>query len=398
MSEFGVQGKFENISIDEALGGQPGQTAQPQEQPKVEPVVETKVEEQPVVETKTTEEPKPEVKTEAPTIDEQSILSYLNEKRGSSFNSIDDLFKEPEVKEVEKIVEKEINPYEGISDSAKEFLEFTKTTGGSFEDYTAVKKDWSQVSTKELARAQARAQTGLDLSNEQADSYIQDQLGIEDFEEKTSVEKIKYEAYANKFKLEMQEKQKAIQSKVATKTEAPKQEPKSNAEMVTLDNGQQMPKEEYDALVVQHQQYITESKKSVDGITELNFDFSYQENGETVKVPLRYEITDEDRHSMLSVSKNLNAYIESKFTDSQGNFDYKGFHRALYFMDESNLKKVISAVADQSRNATIENHMKERSNVSLQQGNIERSSKTKDGYGELLGDSPQTGFGVLGNF
>lgn len=409
---FGAKGKFEkgDFNIDDALGAQQSTEVETPkqevaEQPKE--VVETKEElkqpiaEQPkpeyseIVDTKkevveTKEEPKTQeqVKDE---ITDETILTFLNKKNNTTFKSLDE-YQASLVQEKEVV--KEVDPYADLLDDAdREYFEFKKQTGGSYQDFLQTKKNWDEVSDEDLARDRVRQETGLELTNAQADEYIASELGI-DLEDLEGVDKIKFQAYASKHRKALKEEQKKYST--AKKLEQPKsKEPQE--EIVTLEDGRQFPKAEYERLVNERNQFLANTKKAVDSITDFSFKLTVSDNGENRDIDINYAVTPEDKHSMLSASEQgLNNFVDTEFTNKDGEFMHREFHEALFFAKQSNREKVFKAIAEKARAEAIEEMLNQGNNVNFERRKLDTSKESNKGYGDFLGKK-SAGYGVIGS-
>jgi len=83
------------------------------------------------------------------------ILKYLSKKTGREIESFDNLV---EVKEVEKIVDKEVD----LPEDVKAFWEYKKNTGRGFDDYLKANKDWKAESKESVVMEYIRQEEGLD--------------------------------------------------------------------------------------------------------------------------------------------------------------------------------------------------------------------------------------------
>ena len=83
------------------------------------------------------------------------ILKYLSEKTGREIESFDNLV---EVREVEKVVDKEVD----LPEDVKAFWEYKKNTGRGFDDYLKANKDWKAESKESVVMEYIRQEEGLD--------------------------------------------------------------------------------------------------------------------------------------------------------------------------------------------------------------------------------------------
>ena len=117
-------------------------------------------------------------------LNEELAFKFLKQSKGLEVESFDDLLKP-----------KEVNPYDGVlDDEDKAYLNFKKETGRSRKDFEALNANLDEIPKIDLARERVRIETGLNLSNEQIDEYIADELGI-DLEDMRASDQIKLAAY-----------------------------------------------------------------------------------------------------------------------------------------------------------------------------------------------------------
>jgi hypothetical protein len=295
-----------------------------EETPVVEPVV--KAEETTTVETPVAE--KQVVNTTEPIIedvyDDQKILSYF-EKKGKKLESIDDLFKTPEKTE---------DPYANVSDEIKEFLNYNKDTGRGIEDWNALNKDFTKIPAIDIAREKAIANSNGKLTKANVDQYLEKKLNI-DLEDLQEFDDIDIEAYGKDYldqKINDQQKYRQPKDKQPQK------------DVVTLENGMQMSKAEYDKQNAIHQEYLANVKGAVDSIATASFKVKIDDNGTEKVLELDYEYNKEDRHNMVSSSANIDATFTRLFSTKDGGTNYKELNEGLFYADKNNREKMVSSI------------------------------------------------------
>tara|TARA_B100001167_G_C16774797_1_gene310686 strand:+ start:6304 stop:7566 length:1263 start_codon:yes stop_codon:yes gene_type:complete len=415
---FGAKGTMTNTSIEDALGAKKSTEVEVAETPKEDNAQEQPKRDIPKIDTnidlstpkqEVKEEPKEDIKEEnvnedikadtakeddkVTTLDNDAVLEYLRKQTGKDIKSFDDLLKEQEV----RIEEKEVNPYDGIlDDNDKAYLEFKKQTGRGYNEFLELNKNWDDVNDVDLARDRVRQETGLELNNAEADDYLASELGLVDLEDLEGSDKIKFKAYANKQRNAKKAEQKEYAvPKAKPSTEDKPKEPQR--EVVTLDNGQKMYKEDYEKAVVEREAYLNDLKASVDSVTEAKFKFTIDDNGDKKDLDFSYQFNDDDKHSMLSIAKDVNNYISNRFRTKEGKLDYERFAKALYFSEEANLQKVFNAMANNVHSETIEDYISTANNYNFNKKPLQKTTASKEGYGDLLGGSKRNGYGVRGN-
>lgn len=345
--------------------------------------LEAKTEDKPVVE---------DVNTELK-LNDDLVSKYLRSKyKDREFESLDDFIKTPEP--IEKEVEKIVNPYEDILDEEdKAYLDYKKETGRSRREFDFLQQDISKLSPLDLAQKQVQSDTGMNLSKEETKEYLTETLGIDFSEDALSTtDKIKLNGFVKPTRenhLEQQEKyRKPLEAKLQAKANAPK------PEMVELEDGGVMPKAEYEQLVEDRRIYTESLKKAVDSVASFDFSIPIDNNGEKTDLSISYELSKDDKHSMLSDALDVNATIKREFQTEKG-FNHSELAQTLYRGQAKNFNKIMNAVAEQVRAATIEELASNSNNENFTRKPLETLKKSKEGYGELPnGERRPRAFGV----
>lgn len=332
--------------------------------------------------------PTPPNTTENIELNDDRVSEYIKSKyfKDKEFEGLESFLKpkDPEVKEVEKIV----NPFEDIMDDYdKNYFNFKKETGLGRSEFDFIQQDLSKKSPLEFSREKIRKDTGLQLTNEEADEYLASELGIDFDEELSTTDKIKLNAFAKPYKdeqLSLQEKYKT------TIRETP--QPKTNEDYVELNNGMRVTKKQFKELEQRHLAYQEDMKNAVNSVTALNFKIPIDNNGDKTELDISYDLSKEDKHSMLSDALDLDATVKRKFSTENG-FNHSALAQTLFA--GQNLEKIVQAVASQVRAATIEEYAANTNNENFEARPIQKTRTSDDGYAKLTGtDSPASGFGV----
>ena len=277
-------------------------------------------------------------------LNNDSVLEYINKDREEKIVNYEDLFKQPESTEVIK----EVNPYEDVFDDYdKSYFKFKKDTGLSRKEFDFVQQDFSKKSSLELAFDKVRRDNGgSTLTKEQISRYLERKLQIDlDVDEIDSADQIELNAFVKSYKEELIEQQEKYKI-----TENPKKQTEKVA-MVTLENGEQMPKEQFEKLKNQRKEYINNLKQDVSSATSFNVEIAFYNNGDKQIKKFNYEYSDNDRHRMISNATDVDNFISSKFRTEKG-FDYKGLAE---FIDKAeNIEKYISLSYNQGRAEMLE--------------------------------------------
>ena len=277
-------------------------------------------------------------------LNNDAVLEYINKNREEKIVNYEDLFKQPESTEVIK----EVNPYEDVFDDYdKSYFKFKKDTGLSRKEFDFVQQDFSKKSSLELAFDKVRRDNGgSTLTKEQISRYLERKLQIDlDVDEIDSADQIELNAFVKSYKEELIEQQEKYKI-----TENPKKQTEKVA-MVTLENGEQMPKEQFEKLKNQRKEYINNLKQDVSSATSFNVEIAFDNNGDKQIKKFNYEYSDNDRHRMISNATDVDNFISSKFRTEKG-FDYKGLAE---FIDKAeNIEKYISLSYNQGRAEMLE--------------------------------------------
>lgn len=373
---------------------------------ELKPLDEASVEEKELVETPEekiahvaeqptpTEKPIPEDKpneTKTLELNDDQVSAYLRSKyKDREFESLDDFVKpqEPTIKEVEKVV----NKWEGIIDDETEaYLKFKQETGLSRKEWDFTQEDIQSKSPLELSRAKIRQDTGLKLSNDEADSYLEKKLGIDLSEIDLSVEgKIELNTFVKDYKQGLLEQQEKYRAPLEATLKAKANEPKP--ELVQLEGGGTMLKADYDKLVEDRRVYTESVTKAVDSVASFDFKIPIDNKGEKSDLNFSYQLSKDDKHSMLSDALDVDATIKREFQTEQG-FNHSELAQTLYRGQAKNFNKIMTAMAEQVRAVTIEEIAANSNNETFTRKPLDTVKKGKEGYGEL-----PTGKRRLGTF
>ena len=331
--------------------------------PIVDPVVD------PVV------DPKPD----ANEINDEAVLKYFKEKKNKEYESIDDLFKTPEPT---------ADPFEGLSERTKGFLQFEKETGRGYDQYLAAQRDFSKSNPAELAREKAIAMSDGYLDKSNVDDFLQEELNIDtvDFDELTNVEKVRLKNFSSdylKSQLELQSKYKMPAEK------------ENQSEMVTLENGQQMQKEVYDKLKNQQLTYQKSIKDSSDNIKDSAFSIKIDDNGTEKIMKLGYEYSKEEVQNMASSALDIDKFYQDAFSNDKGEIDYAELQKGLHRAHPKNFGKVVSAIVHKALAQQAEEFAAIEHNAGTSRKNIPdaNSGKTAASILDWRGKTKKAGIG-----
>jgi hypothetical protein len=284
-------------------------------------------------------------------LSEDAVLAYLKKSSGKELTSINDLFKEPE---------KSLDPFEGLSDDAVQFLKYNKETGRSFNDFQELNTDYTKLTPLQVAEKRAIELSGGELEGEEIYQYLEKKLNI-DLSDIGAIDKFDLielknfgKEYLEKKVLEKETYKKPVERD--TKGEGP--------EMVTLENGVQMQKTEYDKAVIQRQNFEKLLKDSTDNITSSDFKIKIDDNGTETFLDLSYDYSKDEKHNMFSSALDANKSIQEMFSTDNG-FDFAGYQQAMYRANPINFGKIVNSLVNKARAEWVEESVKQRTNANF---------------------------------
>lgn len=314
----------------------------------------------------------PKEEEAVPTLDEDRVLEFIRKKANREITSFDELFEEP------KVVEKEVNPFEDLYDDYdRGYFKFKKETGLGRKEFEFVQQDFSTKSPLELAYDKVRRDVqGTVLTDDQINDYLEKKLNVDlSKEEIDSTDLIELNSFVRNFK----ESQIELQKKYKT-TESPKKA-ETTVAMVTLENGDKMPKEKYEQLVDERSKYLSSVKEAVSSATSYNLELAFDNDGDKQTSNFTYEYTEEDKHGMLSNVSDVNDFISKKFRTDKG-FDYKGF--ALFIDKAVNADKYAALIYSQARAEALEQKVIADNNEQFQKVPKSNKKDSADSVDTLL--------------
>jgi|TARA_Y100000310_G_C20704425_1_gene834142 hypothetical protein len=400
---FGIKADFSKAGQEESLSPvqQPEvkETAKPTEQPKVETPPTPPVE-QPKPQNPKPEQPKA---TDAPKpieLDDAQVEAYLKSKyfQDKEFNGLDAFLKTPEptIKEVEKVV----NPYEDVIDESEEaYFKFKRDTGLGRKEWDFVQQDINSLSAMDLAVQRVRQDTGMaTLSTKEAQEYLEKKLGI-DFsdDELSGPDKIELNGFVKPFKDQLFAQQEEYMKPLSDEARAKQQ---GNANLLTLPDGRQLTKEAYQQELTQVKtDYLNAIKQGASSAAPSEFVIEFNDNGEKRTTNFKYDYSEQDKHSMLSDGSDIDAMLERRYKTEDG-FDHSRLVKGLWWGDEANQKKVISAAMQQARAEVIAELSAADNNENFRRTPPVRTPKNEEGYGTITDGivaGQQKSFGVKVN-
>jgi hypothetical protein len=284
--------------------------------------------------------------------------AYLKEQ-GFEFETIEDLKRVPE-----KIIEtKEVNPYEDIlDDDDKAYLTYKKETGRGRKDFEALNSNLDELPRINLAREKVRKESGLTtLTDEQADEYLADTLGI-DIEDMSGSDQIKLAQYTKSILEEKKAEQEKYRKPIENK---PGNQNQEKNEYVRLPNGSVMLKSDLEILEKESQKTIEIAKEAVNSVAASAFEVVFDDNGTERKEVFSYDFDEKDKHSMLSNVSNIDAEILKDYGPKES-FNHKQFGEDMFWRNKNNREKAIASIVHKAVAKNTEEILKQRGNVNYE--------------------------------
>lgn len=250
------------------------------------------------------EEEKEEV---SPTIKDEDVLSYINNRYNKDISSVDDLFSQ-----------KEIN--EELPEDVSKYLNFKKETGRGFNDFVKANRDYDDLNEDQVL-AEYYSLTEIDLDNDDIHYLIEDKFSYD--EDLDSEGEVKKKNIAKKRELS---KAKKYLNDFKEKYSVPLE---SSGKAISEEN-----KKELEA----YQSYIQESKTVQEANLKKNeyFEKRTSEVFNSEFKGFEFEIGDKkigysygDAQEMKAKQMDLNNFIGKYLGDDGLIKDAKGWHKAI---------------------------------------------------------------------
>jgi hypothetical protein len=145
--------------------------------------------------------------------------------------------------------------------------------------------------------------------------------------------------------------------------------------------------------MVKREEYAKNLTEGVDSVTSTDMKFSVEENGEKRDFNYSYEFSKEDKQSMLSDAMDVAKTINGRFEKKDG-FNHQGLAKALWFSDEKNLQKYSTSLYQKARAEAIEELLADSNNENFSRKKLEIAKDKDEGYGSIIGNEQNNGFGV----
>ena len=266
---------------------------------------------------------------------------------------------------VENVVETPKSSYDDVlDDEDRAYLAFKKNNKGATRaDYEESKVDYEKFDRKTLLRKSLREKYGITDSDSDLDNYIETELNIPmdaseaemSLSERVALRKLTDE-YINSKK---EQQNKWLEAKIEDKPSQNGQE-----EIVTLENGQTMPKKDYELMVENRNNYLKGNQEALNRVNATSFKIEVDDNGEKRELEYSYTFDKEDKHRMLSISSDLVANFNKTYTKKDG-IDHDGINIDHAWADRNLREKMLKSYAQSIRAEAFEESLKEQGNITL---------------------------------
>ena len=283
-----------------------------------------------------------ETKVEEPSFDDQDVLSFIKEKYDREFKSMDELFVEPEPKEVE------------LPEDVSAFMKFKQETGRGLNDYVKLNQDYDSMDDNTLLKSYY-AQTEEGLDSEDIDLLIEDNFKYdEDIDDESDVKRKKLSmkkelAKAKKYLNEQKQKYSApLESRVTGLSEEDKKG-----------------LEEYQQYIKDSKSIQEENSKRTEWFAKKTDEvFGKDFNGFDFKVDDRsFSFAPTDATNLKKQQSDITNFI-GKFIDDKGLIsDAAGYHRALAVA--MNPEKFAKFFYEQGKAEAVEDVSKKSKNIQM---------------------------------
>jgi hypothetical protein len=302
---------------------------------------------------------------------DEGVFQYLKDK-GYEGSTIEDIFVKPE-----PVIEtKEVNPWQDVMDEGDvAYLTYKKETGRGRKEYESLQTNLDEVSPLEFARQQVINESGMKLSKEQIDEYLESELGIDDLSELNTSDLVKLSKYGKPIKDARLEEQSKYRQPLP-KTEVPQNQNTNQDEYVQLANGTFMKKSDFETAQQNQINHNKMVQEAVNSVTATSFKIAIDDNGEQKELNYDYNYSDTDRSSAVSMVTDLGKYVQDTYQSEQG-FNHKRFAEDVFWLDPKNRETVINSIAHKVRAEAIEEVMKQRGNVDYTNRNNNLSNQEK---------------------
>ena len=372
-----------DVQQQQAATQAPIEDAPPTKQPET-PIVENEDAQAPVntvqphnqepksdeVEPNTQVEPKKDVtgQDEAPTVNESQVLEFLNKQNGTSFTTMAEVNASKSNTESTKVPE--------IDEQTQKFLKYQSKTNGTMQEFMELQKDWTKVDDIDILRSRESEESGMNLTQDQADLLIKSRYGLDEDDELddlSNMKELEIQRDASKLKSEkITSNQEVLKSLEATDENA-KEEPSGPiGETVSLSNGQVVDKAEYIKL---RSEYLAERAADVEKLkgTEISFKFQDKDGEKTQNMSIEY--TQEDKQRMLSMSEDTGSLMQ-QFSDATGKLNHSEFNEALLWANKESRESLLRRLGVNLFSSGVDSQLKDDKNINYSSTNTKQGRKS----------------------
>ena len=305
-----------------------------------------------------------QVQDEFVELDDERAFQHLKQSRGFEYENLDDFLKPKEVI-------KEVDRYEGIEfdDDDNQYFQYKKDTNRSRKDFDYLNKNFDEIPLLDLALDKVKKEVGSGFTKEQLTEYLENELSIDFSEELTATEEIKLTKFVKEFKSTLKAEQEKYKTPIEKKPVVP--EPSITDDMLRMEDGSLVNKQNYERLQNEHQQYLKDIKSTVNSVTDDSFKVTIDDNGTSKEFEFGYKISDEDMRSAVSKASDIMAYQTARYESD------KGINHALILKDldrTANFDKYMVSTFEKGYAKAIEEFTKIANNTNFNTGNIQNQA------------------------
>jgi hypothetical protein len=290
-------------------------------------------------------------------LEESKIKDFFKKKYGKEVDSFDELFKEPEGNQ-------QSTTLEDRDEEVLLFERFKKENGGGLKEFNELHKDWGEVSDLDVIREQIKEESGIN-DKKKIDALIKRKYDIDPDEDLKSLDeddKVFIEADANKFRKHKSNKNAEILEKLKQGSLGQDPQRSNREEMITLNNGQQVTKEQYKEMTDARDRYLETNQKAIDEISEAKFSAKLTTKDGEKSFDFNYQYTDQDKQSMLSTTEDLSKAL-AKFKTEDGQLNHKELNEGLLWANREFRENAINKIVQQALSNGIQEQLKEERNI-----------------------------------
>lgn len=263
-------------------------------------------------------------------------------------------------------------------EDTERFLKFQKEHEGTMQQYLELKKDWSSISDIEVLRAQERDESGLELSDADADLLLRKKYNLDEdssFDSLDKADELAIRRDAGKYRKNKENSRKEILTSLDNIEEVAQiEEPGGSVDdEVLLSTGQRVNAKEYQK---QRDEYLNARQKAVDSIEEFATSFVFKDADGEKTIDVKMPYSEEDKHSMLSYSEDTVKPIQ-QFYDEQGNFNHRDYNEGLLWLNKKWRENQIKKILNNTFSKGIDTQVKNERNINLSKTPSEPTQPTK---------------------